>query len=124
MLQTGVSSDGTTENSRTLPRELPRVICTSPAPSALNSGAWSPGLRAGPMSVTPFPLNLTRPVRSWAMVLLQTLPEFTFDLTRGPPGPAGPGRRGILPPPPGGYNNLSCPGGCGLIIDAEPYHRL
>src|SRR3954452_17424018 len=59
MLQTGVSSDGTTLNSRALAGVLARVTTSSPWVTQAKSGAWSPGLSCRPTSVSGLPLNFT-----------------------------------------------------------------
>ena len=65
LLQTGVSSEGTTLKRRALPAVSASDTTASPAPTASKSGALSPGLSLGPTSVIGLPLNVTSPLRAF-----------------------------------------------------------
>ena len=70
LLQTGVSSDGTTLNSRALPAVSASVTTASPAPTPVKSGAESPGFSLGPTRSIGLPLNVTSPLRVSAMTVV------------------------------------------------------
>ena len=63
VLQTGVSSDGTTLNSRALPAVSASFTDASPAPTQVKSGDLSPALSFGPASSMGLPLNSHCPAR-------------------------------------------------------------
>src|SRR5439155_10841598 len=81
--QTGVSSEGTEISSRALPAELARVTGVKSGATHWKSGALSPGLSAGPISVSGFPRIVTIPVHSCSAIVV-LLSSAVADPSSGP----------------------------------------
>src|SRR5262249_30183236 len=67
LLQTGVSSEGTTLKSRAFPVVSASETRARPAPTRVKSGALSTVFNLGPTRVTGLPLKVTSPFRASAM---------------------------------------------------------
>ncbi len=78
MLQTGVSSEGTTLSMRALLGVAPRVRVVAALFATVKSGAWSPALSCGPTNVIGLPLNVTAALRFCMM-----LPQRVFSARFG-----------------------------------------